>query len=127
MPFVPWTERMLREVRTIAQRGLIPVAAHVERYMDIQSRKTMAAFMDMDILIQCNANFFLRAKTGRKALKMLKNRKIHFLGSDSHNTTVRPPNLGEALGLIEKKLGPAAIEHLQSYEQLATEGSSLRL
>lgn len=125
MPFVPWTERMLREVEAIAQRGLTPVAAHIERYMDIQNRKTMKRFMELDVLIQCNASFFLRPRTGRKALKMLKEQKIHFLGSDSHNISVRPPNLGPALALVEQKLGPAALAHLQSYGQLATEGSKL--
>jgi protein-tyrosine phosphatase len=127
MPFVPWTDRMLREVESIAGRGLTPVAAHVERYMDIQDRKTMGRFMDMPILIQCNASFFVRRKTSRKALKLLKERRIHFLGSDAHNMTLRAPNLGEALELVERRLGPSALDHLQAYQELAMEGSRLYL
>jgi tyrosine-protein phosphatase YwqE len=87
----------------------------------------MKRFMELDVLIQCNASFFLRPRTARKALKMLKNEQIHFLGSDAHNMTARPPELGQALALVERKLGPAAIERLQRYEQFAVEGSGLYL
>jgi protein-tyrosine phosphatase len=122
MPFVPWTERMLREVESIARRGIQPVAAHVERYMDIQSRKTMEQFLNLDILVQTNASFFLGRRTARKALKMLGNRKIQFLGSDAHNLTSRPPNLGEALEVIQRKQGQEALDYLRSFEALVTEG-----
>jgi protein-tyrosine phosphatase len=121
MPFVPWTDRMLREVEAIARRGICPVAAHVERYMDFQPRKTMAQFLDMDILVQTNASFFLGRRTARKALKMLGDQKIQFLGSDAHNLTSRPPNLGAALEIIRRKQGQETLEYLQSYEELVTE------
>ncbi len=119
MPFVRWTERMLREVDEIICRGIEPVAAHIERYMSIQSRKTMRSFLSKDLLIQTNAGFFLSKRTQRKALRMLKNEQIHFLGSDAHNLTSRPPNLGDARHLIYKKLGDDTIRHLRYYESLA--------
>ena len=116
MPFVPWTDRMLGEVAELRRRGLTPVAAHVERYMGFNSARMMRAFFDLDILIQCNAEFFLTRHTARKALRMLDRGQIHFLGSDAHNTTTRRPNLAEALSLIEKKLGPDAIDRLRAME-----------
>lgn len=117
MPFVPWTDRMLKEVAELRRRGLTPVAAHVERYMGFNSARMMRAFFDLDILIQCNAEFFLTRHTARKALRMLDAGQIHFLGSDAHNTTTRPPNLAAALTLIGKKLGPGAIDRLRSLEE----------
>lgn len=121
MPFVPWTDRMLREVSAIGRRGIRPVAAHIERYMDIQPRKTMERFFELETLIQCNGAFFLSKKTGRKALRMLQNRQIHFLGSDAHNLTSRPPDLGAALAVIENKLGRSALLHLEACEELVRE------
>jgi protein-tyrosine phosphatase len=89
--------------------------------MDFQPRKTMAQFLDMDILVQTNASFFLGRRTARKALKMLGDQKIQFLGSDAHNLTSRPPNLGAALEIIRRKQGQETLEYLQSYEELVTE------
>lgn len=125
MPFVPWNERMLRDVEDIGRRGIQVVAAHIERYMDIQSRKIMGRFMDMGLLIQTNASFFLNRRTGRKALRMLAEGRIHFLGSDSHNVTTRPPDLGPALDLIEAKLGGRAFGHLARFEALAEEREAI--
>lgn len=122
MPFVHWSDRMLREVDELIRRGIEPVAAHIERYMRIQPEKTMNAFLEKDVLIQANANFFIFRKTERRALKMLKNAQIHFLGSDAHDITSRPPNLGYARDIIEDKLGSGALNYLRSYETLATRG-----
>ncbi len=116
MPFARWTERMLGEVAEIRRRGIVPVAAHLERYISFNPKKAIRRFMDMDILVQCNAEFFLERRTERKALTLLREERIHFLGSDAHNLTSRAPNMGEALALIERKLGTAAIERLLRLE-----------
>ena len=121
MPFTRWTDRMLREVEEIARRGIIPVAAHIERYMDLNSRKVIRSFMESGILVQCNAEFFLTHRTSRRALTLLRDGYIHFLGSDAHNAASRAPNIGDALDLIEKKLGPSSIEHLISMEEMIDE------
>ena len=122
MPFTRWTERMLGEVADIRRRGIIPVAAHLERYMTFNSKKTIRRFMDMDLLIQCNAEFFLSKRTSRKALALLREERIHFLGSDAHNTSSRAPDLGAALELIERKLGSSSVEHLLCMEELIDMG-----
>ena len=110
MPFVLWTDRVLREVDAIQRSGLQVVAAHIERYMDIQPRRTMEAFFDLGTFIQCNGSFFLNRRTIRQALRMFRQGQIQFLGSDAHNITARPPNLGEAVQIIERKLGRTALE-----------------
>ena len=122
MPFTRWTDRMLREVAEIRRRGMIPVAAHIERYLDFNSKSMIRHFMDLDILIQCNAEFFLSKRTSRKALSLLKDRRIHFIGSDAHNLSSRAPNMDEALQLIQKKLGTRTIEYLRRMEEMIDEG-----
>ena len=118
MPFTRWTDRMLSEVAELRRRDILPVAAHLERYMAFNSAATIRRFLDMDVLIQCNAEFFLSRRTAGKALRMLREERIHFLGSDAHNLRSRAPNMGAALALIERKLGPRALDWLQDCERL---------
>lgn len=127
MPFTRWTDRMLREVTAVGRRGIQPVAAHIERYIGLQSRDILRRFFGLEVLIQSNAAFFLSGRTGRRALRMLKNREIHFLGSDAHNLSSRAPDIGPALARIEKKLGEDALLHIRSYEELVREGSKAYL
>ena len=93
----------------MSRSGLQVVAAHIERYMDIQSRRVMEAFFDLGTFIQCNGSFFLSRRTARQALRMFRQGQIQFLGSDAHNLTSRPPDLGEAVQVIERKLGREAV------------------
>lgn len=126
MPFVRWTDRMLEEVADIRRRGVVPVAAHLERYLALNPRRTIRRFLEMDILVQCNAAFFLSFRTAGKALSLLRTEKVHFLGSDAHNITSRPPNLRAALDRIERKLGPAAIDRLLALEGRIDAGKEAR-
>ena len=58
-----------------------------------------------ELLVQSNANFFIQKNSRRKALNLFKKGRIHLLGSDCHNCSVRPPNLGEAVTILEEQLG----------------------
>ena len=109
MPFAPWTDRVLQEVQSIQRDGLRVVAAHIERYLAIQPRRTMEAFFDLGTLIQCNGAFFRSRRTAHRAMGMLRRGQVQFLGSDAHDLTDRPPDLGPAMACIEKKLGRDAL------------------
>lgn len=114
MPFCDWTSRMVDEVGIISSStGLKPVAAHIERYLD-QPHRLLKDFLNLNILFQSNAEFFLEPRTSRKAVKMLKKGQITFLGSDAHNMSRRPVNLGPALGVIKKSLGEGFVEALEA-------------
>ncbi len=73
------------------------------------------------MLVQANAEFFINPLTSRKALKMLKEEKIHLLGSDCHNLNERKPNLKKAVELIEKKLGAKVISRIDFYQKKVLE------
>lgn len=118
MPFMPWSQRMLDEVAELSSRGITPVAAHLERYFSFQSKKIMRRFMDLDILIQVNASFFLERSTQKQALKMLNEGSVHFLGSDAHNLSSRKPDLGQAIDLIRDRLGEEPLERLAHWERV---------
>lgn len=112
MPFRTWTSRMIDEVGIISSStGLMPVAAHIERYLD-QPRSLVKAFLNLDIYFQSNAEFFLERRTTRQALKMLKKGVVTFLGSDAHNMANRAVNIGPALEIIGKSLGDDFVNSL---------------
>ena len=117
MPFVRWTERMLAETASLVRRGVQPVAAHIERYLTLEPKSVLRAFVEQDILLQCNAEFFLERRTARRALRLLAEGRIQLLGSDAHNVGERAPRLREAAELIEGKLGSEALAALRRREE----------
>lgn len=114
MPFCPWTQRMIREVCDLTlQTGLTPVLAHVNRYRgQNQLPRYMDQLLENGILFQCNAEAFLSLFTRGWALKLLDKGCIHFLGSDAHNLTARPPRLEQAAQVITQKLGADTLDGL---------------
>lgn len=107
MPVLPWSPSVLNEVGLIYERqGITPIIAHIDRYIrPFQARHVLKMLADMPVLIQANAGFFQRAETQRLAMRMLRNQKIHLLGSDCHGASYRVPNLGQTHQLISKRLG----------------------
>ena len=118
MPMSSWTDRMYREIEGIwIKQGLMPIVAHLDRYVTpFHARDILERLEDLPVLIQVNASFFIDGNTRRLALKMLKKGKIHLLGSDCHDLSDRAPNLGEALAIIQKKLGQDHINRINYYE-----------
>lgn len=118
MPDSVWTEGMYSELKDIYyQRGITPIIAHMDRYIaPFRTRKIPEKFAKLPVLVQANASFFLQGGlTSRLALKLIKEDKIQLLGSDCHNLTKRPPKLGFAAGVIEKKLGKEFLERIERY------------
>lgn len=115
MPFCPWTERMLSEVVSLSVRGGYHVVlAHAERYLRFQKDEVFFRLMEHGIQLQANAGFFNDWRTRRKAFRLLKEGRIHLLGSDSHNMTYRPPNLGEACRIFHEKKRGAELNEIMN-------------
>ncbi len=103
MPFCRWNRRVLHEVWTLQATRATVVLAHIERYLRWQDEETWDALADWGVLNQCNPSFFLRWQTKQKALRMLREGRIHLLGSDSHNMGARPPQLEAALAALGQR------------------------
>lgn len=118
-PMPPWRDWMYRELRRIHRdRKLTPIFAHVDRYMTPWRSFGIPELLDdLPVLVQANAEFFLRRATRKRALKMLQNGQIHLLGSDCHDLKDRCPNLGPAKELILQQLGPQALAGVTGWEQ----------
>lgn len=119
MPPAPWTPQMYRELEWIyAKQGLIPVIAHVDRYVrPLRTYGIDRRLEELPVQVQANASFFLHAGTAAFAMKLLRQGRIHLLGSDCHNLTDRAPNLGGAIRRIERKLGAVALEQIRENER----------
>ncbi len=117
MPFCPWTDRMIRQICNLPlQVGLTPVLAHVNRYRRRnQLPRHMGKLLGSGVLFQCNAEAFLSPLSRGWALKLLAAGNIHFLGSDTHNLTARPPKLQQAAQIITKKLGADTLAGLTAF------------
>ena len=119
MPTVPWTQNMYQEMENIyTKHGITPIIAHIDRYISpLRHRQILDRLEELPVLVQANSDFFLRPMTAPLALRMLKEKRIHLLGSDCHNCSTRKPELGRAIEKIEKYLGASALEHLRFYEE----------
>lgn len=119
MPEGPWTDTMYRELEGLyVKRGLVPIVAHIDRYIGrFRTYGIPRRLAQLPVLVQANAEFFLERSTATMALRMLKQGKIHLLGSDCHNLTTRKPNLGSAVALIQNQLGARAVAEIHGCQR----------
>ena len=116
MPMTAWTEYMVRELVELSGKSSVQIVlAHIERYLSLQKRSVWERIYDSGILTQVNASFFTTLISRHKALSLLKEGKIQFIGSDCHNITSRPPQIGKAFEIIQKKLGDDYISQMNEY------------
>jgi len=121
MPFCEWSQRMIREICDLhMQTGLTPVLAHVDRYLHGNQLPQYAdILLDHGVLFQCNTEpFTLFLKRG-KVLRLLQRGMLHFLGSDAHNLTTRPPQFRLTTQIIENRLGRQPLEELMAFSRTA--------
>ncbi len=99
-PMIPWRDTMLDEIEQTGENlRCIPVIAHVDRYMRmLRDASLFDRLRDRRVLTQVNASFFIH--DSERALDLLRQNRIHFIGSDCHNMDERAPNMGAAEEII---------------------------
>lgn len=114
MPFASWTKDMYRELENIhVRQGLTPIVAHIDRYIPPwRTRGIPERLQELPVLVQANAGFFTSWLTGSLAKRLLKEKKIHLLGSDCHDMTHRPPCLGK----LGENLEPETLLQIEETE-----------
>ena len=124
MPHTAWTEEMYQELENIhAKQGLTPIVAHIDRYISPwRSHGIPKRLAQLPVLVQANGEFFQNRHTASLAIRMLRDGKIHLLGSDCHGTSSRKPNLADALAVICKRLGPETVAAINRREQRVLTG-----
>jgi len=96
-------------VGRVQAAGFIPIIAHVERYSDIVSHPDRVRdLIQMGCFIQVNASSVM-GKYGfgisHFTKKLLKERMVHFIASDAHDTGSRAPQLLDCRNYVERKFG----------------------
>lgn len=116
LPFTPWDERMIRQLYNLMSRtGVMPVIAHLERYLRLQKKQHIREILDMGLPVQISTDALMRFTARGAAMKLLKNRRAHLLASDCHRVDLRPPYMKEAMELVAKKLGQERVDDLLYY------------
>ena len=96
--------------------GMTPILTHPERNPTLQSDMSrLEEWLRGGVLVQVTGDS-VRGSMGKSAEKMahhlLANRWVHFLASDAHNVTSRPPRLSEAHKIVSKKYGAEYADRL---------------
>lgn len=92
-------------VHKLLLSGWIPIISHIERYSYIFDEYTIDTLLDMGAMIQVNAySFCEECDNGIKnrARWLLEREKFHFIGSDSHQSIHRRPNISSGVDYIYK-------------------------
>ena len=115
LPMEPWPEELWKELAQFRQRtGILPIIAHIDRYIGpFRTRCIPERLGELELLVQANSGFFLKKTTSALAMRLLREDKIHLLGSDCHGMQYRHPDLGAVL----EKIQPWA-EAICRYEQM---------
>ena len=111
-----WRSQIVRAVSDVLYGGYIPIIAHAERYKIIRSdAELLDELLDMGALIQLNADSIMGEQgflVKRFCRKLLKEKKVHFIASDAHDTANRPPLLDACRKLVNRKYGSAYADAL---------------
>lgn len=113
LPFTPWTQQMFHDIYDLmGKHGVLPVIAHLERYLSHQRSESVREVFELNVPIQISSDVFRHPMARRKAIKMLENNQVHFLASDCHNVTRRPPDMKAALQVAQHKFGEARVQEM---------------
>lgn len=93
-------------VQEVLRHGYIPIVAHIERYRCMEKLEYVEFLREIGAMIQVNADAIIgkdgfRAKGYTK--KLLKNRLVDFVGSDSHGIKQRNSHMGKCQEYLYKK------------------------
>ena len=81
--------------------------------MDLNELYTIFChILEHGIIIQLNAEAFLRFATKRSALALVSAGAVGFLGSDCHNMDDRKPNLSDAAEVICRYAGVGCVKRI---------------
>lgn len=102
----------------VYSRGLIPIIAHVERYLKHNKYEDLVSlFENTSIKGQVVASSLIPRFSRKQPLNLIKDGFCQFIGSDTHNLTVRPPHIDIGLNVIQKKLGDQYVQKILSDSQ----------
>lgn len=96
--------------------GYLPILAHMERYGCLYNQfERIWELKDMGCLLQMNTGNFLQgpfSANKKFCIKALAEGCIDFLGTDSHDSRVRKPDMAKAVKRLEQKMNKALLDKI---------------
>lgn len=114
LSYTQWTHQQVEEVASLSlDRGYQIILAHPERFSHMKSYwNDLERMLSLPIALQVNADSLLHWRSRKLALELLRSTSNPLVASDCHNMTMRPPRLGKARMVIEKKLGAEVLARM---------------
>ena len=114
----------------LGRAGMTPVVTHPERNPTLQDNPDkLLDWLRLGALIQVTSSSILGhmgKKAQRLSFTLLDNKWVHFIATDAHNLTSRPPRLSEAHREVTRRFGQAYADALCTSNPLcALEGKPL--
>lgn len=106
LPYGRFKEWMLTEIyQTAYNWDLIPVIAHIERYLQWYAKEDMERVLSIqDAVLQINNSALFKRATQKFVLELIRGGFSILFGSDAHNLDDRPPNVEAAQKVLRAKL-----------------------
>lgn len=114
MPFTQWNDFQMEEVEALVlDRNYRVVLVHPERFCTSPGNlEKLWRLEELPVGFQVNAGTLIRWRSRKLGLELLRGARYPLLGSDCHNLTRRPPNLGEGRRVALRKLGQAFVDRM---------------
>ena len=123
LPFTVLNDSLIRQLYELMTcHGITPVIAHLERYLDGQSKKIVKKLIELDIPIQISSGMFESFFERRTALKLLRSDKAHVIASDCHDCEHRKPSLATALRYVERAFGHSCVDEMSNLSYTLVQG-----
>lgn len=100
----------------IVKKGYVPIVAYPERYAYIQKNiKFAKELIEKGALLQANyasIEGYYGVTAKKTIIKLIKNKMIHFLGSDTHKKRTIYPNMNKYVDMFSKYLSENEFDEL---------------
>lgn len=113
------TERTIEEIVSMSlTHGLMPIMAHIERYMYCNGFEKLCELIHDGFAIgQINASSFNHVLMRKKLCNLISNGLATVVASDTHSLNHRPPQFDVAKRVIEKRLSEKTYKTLCNNSQ----------
>lgn len=125
MPYTKLTEKHIEGVEKIVDEHEVKVlVAHIERYLNFTSYKSLTEILDLDVLGQINADSLVHWKSRLDCFKLIKGNYVQVMGTDMHRISRGYASLGEGISVVEKKFGSGMIREMERNGEMLLEDRS---
>lgn len=116
LPFGKWDVELCNQLHDLMNHtGITPILAHLERYLGTQDKMQVKEILSLGVPVQISSTPLLHFFSRGGSLKALKKSWAHVVASDCHDPVNRRPDLGEAMQVIEKRLGENQAKRIEAF------------